>query len=666
MSETGRQEEDREVTSYEEFKAAGGQSYGLRVGSEIKFLSEMPVYKVTEVDTPPKTPRINIVRQSEKSEYTYYDGDKKEHVTTHLPDNLTMAGTKKFGIGRQSTDCMSLPVSAVSRVHVTMHFDNRSNRFVMKAVNSNPGYIRNAARIGLLQTTNLAQGGDTLVDFRAPKKEGEEEIKAETEVLLRPGMTVKLLPDAHNVVTVPTYQVKTAVSGVKPQLELEMIGDTMRYSAAATRVKLEGKDASRNIGSLEDPAIVSVNHPLISRFHASLYYDTNQNSWIYNTVQQPPVVGVGNQFLADMGDVGRRVAGTKPDDARNEITEIDALIDDMQKDRDGRKNVLELMKKVQGLEMATIDTKPEDRERGGRTVDSQRGYRNWLHAYKLLYKEDIAAVDMAGLDKAMKAMNTMEQDRIVLEDIESYSTGMFPKLTKSEPYEILKAVRKTGYNKDMSELVERQVAPLNSKPPESSVVVSGFRGHHTVTKIDKDSKGYLVTTYNTGAELKYADDGENALSKYSRHLNKSVKIEDFVRLLDERKVRHQAQGDSDKIHNAIESSLGKIEVSEVAPPQHKGNCTTRSTREMLKDMIAPERFAHLHRHVSNPDVCDPADILAALQMRRDALAAIAPVVRPKTQVDWAQSVSDYRASDASHAGAGSMHSSLPGGFADRF
>lgn len=321
--------------------------------------------------------------------------------------------------------------------------------------------------------------------------------------------------------------------------------------------------------------------------------------------------------------------------------------------------VTELMRKVQGHEEATVNTPLSERERGGMTEESQRGYRNWLHAYKLLYKEDLSGRDMVALDKAMAAMNVMEQDRIVLRDIESYAS--FPKDLPDKPAKMVAVLSKANYNADMQKVLDRQLAPLRKIPPEPTVLVSGFRGHHTVTKIEKDKLGYKVTTYNAGAEAKDAGDGENVMAKYSQHLNRGVNVEDYIRLINERKIRGMFAGEDYKISKALESCVGKVEEFTPTPPQHKGNCTTRSTREMLRDMLEPERFTHMHRHVSNPDVCDPADIMAALQMRRDALAVAVPVEKPKDQHDWVQSVSEIHLSrsKSSHDGFSEMVQQTP-------
>ena len=84
MGEIKRQEYDREVTSYESFQNSEGQSYGLRVGSRIKFLSDMPTYKVTEIDTTATAPRIVLTRQGENPEYTHYDQKLGYNVTSIL------------------------------------------------------------------------------------------------------------------------------------------------------------------------------------------------------------------------------------------------------------------------------------------------------------------------------------------------------------------------------------------------------------------------------------------------------------------------------------------------------------------------------------------------------------------------------------------------------
>jgi hypothetical protein len=124
--------------------------------------------------------------------------------------------------------------------------------------------------------------------------------------------------------------------------------------------------------------------------------------------------------------------------------------------------------------------------------------------------------------------------------------------------------------------------------------------------------------------------------------------------------------------HAIDDALGPIVDYRAQKPQGKGNCTTRSTREMLRDILPGPIFAHLHAHVSNPEICDPADVMAALQMRRNALEAYIRMqrqqeaARPEGQVDGEQPVEGQRASvEAPEPPCGSFAQSVrkspPGG-----
>ena len=645
--------EDVYVSGWTKFNRKGAQSFELQArhtdgdgkvieATQIKFLEDMPPYEVNQLSTD-RPPSLTL---SLTGSTKYYKGNK-------LPDEIKLEGSQRHFVGRDQAG----GEKAISSQHFAVDFDSNRNAFVMKGMSRNDGYVRNALQLGIVRAGDFNVGADqTMVDFRAPKSNTEEAWT--TDLPLRPGMIVQFAKKLENpgmrVTDLPFYVVKDAAGGPKPRLLLENEGNTAGFPK---KIEMRGKDDTKMIGSIAGLDVI-INHPQVSSLHAFIHWDDQNKSWTYMS-KQKPIVSLGNKFMQEMDRINRDLSPPNPAAARAQMVEIDKLITNMQQ-------VRELMENVQVQEGATIIT-PYHKRGGAMTEESQRGYQNWVHAYQILYQDEPDKINPQTnklLDKARAAMLTMANDREDLRDIEHWAVlpDKLPKDTRG----ILKECRAANYyyNQAMDSgirpIVDRQLEPLLRKPPEDTFIVSGFKGHHTVTKIEKDPESkkrdrYIVTTYNAGAgAIEAPDNPKNVLAMYKQRLNEDVDVRDFIQLVNERKIRPYFNPQGLQIANAIDESLDKTIIAQTEmPPQGKGNCTTRSTREMLRDMLPDQVFQHLHAHVSNPEVCDPAEVMAALQMRRAALDTYLDhkgehsVVAPADQQDWGQSVAGMRLSQGS-------------------
>lgn len=645
----------------------------LVVGSEIELVSKLPKYRVTEIDDSGAEPRIKMVTDGPLTgALKGHDGDNRYSI----PAEIELRGNKTFMIGRGEKCDARIHFSGVSRTHVSLHYDQRERSFIMSGLNRNLGYADNVFVPSRERQQDLVGAAQTIVagDLRDEKKE-----MTLTEVLLRPGQLIKFHRDEAGFAPLPSYEVKRAVGGVKPELVLEVKGDSHGFPR---RIEATGKNGSVDI--TRGGQGVNFNHPLISRLHGSIAWDEPSKSWSYMTLQEPPEVHMGSKFLQEMQEAAEGVRPASAAEAREQIQQIDAIIGGMQEVRGKMRNVEDLMRGAQNLEVRTILTPEYERGRGAHTEDSQAGYKNWIDAYRLLRREQLNPEERKLLATASDAVGQIGAHRDELRKIEDYAESLgqrremakfqqrrghasdeqkeelliFDKLMDSEkaasvpPRDVLKLVERSNFNNDLDTLVRMETGRLEKNPPEDAFPSSGYLGHHTVMRIQKDAAGYVVTSYNTGGRAKPSPrDGGMVMGMYRQRLKPDADIKAFVKLVNLRKML----GDEplgNGVEKVMEGMLGPVTLQRDEPPQGKGNCTTRSTREMLKDVLPGETFAHLHQHVSNPQVCDPAEAMAALQMRRDALnqylehADGKSVVRPQGQRDWSESISELKLGDS--------------------
>lgn len=635
--------EFREVKSYKNSDRAKPVEFLLRApgktpqgediaGSQIQLLPGEPAYTVTSI-TGGESPSITMTR----TPGGYNIG----------PETIVFSGHGPKVIARETNtndpNRVAVGEKMISRPHATFKFDPEMHGFTVKGHGRNPICVRHAKEVGVMEAQDLRRGDETVADY---KPSATEEDPPVMEIPLRPGMIMNLLTDKPNSSSIPPYVVKTAVGGPKPQLVLE--GGGHGYP---TRIELSGKWDVKTMGRVPGNDIV-VNHDRISKLHATISWDEHDKNWTFYARGAVPIMHPGAAFIADMRDRADRVATQSVVDAKEQIKQIDSLVLDFQ-------NVRRLMENVQGLEAHTQVTSPEDRERGARTEDSQGGYKAWVKAYQILYNETLDKEQKAKLDEGYRAISDIGEHRAELRDMMSYGTRLQELPTDLRG--VIKASMRSDYSKDMNNLLKDEVKPLFEKPPKMAYPVSGYRGHHTVTRIHRDKNDdFIFTTYNAGqGAIEIPGDTDNVIGRFSRRLKKDVAgTAEVVRLINESKLQYYGSAEEKALRGAIDSALGPRFDEVVMPMQHKGNCTTRSTREMLKDVLGDTVFGDLHRHVSDPQLCDPAEAMAALQMRRDALENYVvnhgqkSIDKPKGLEDWGHSVDEIMrsVSEASFAG----------------
>lgn len=636
--------EHRQIGNAWEYSSrSDDKEYLLALGSQFRLLRDGAVYTVRQVNTPSYTaegvpnrkvpPLLTLVAEAP--------------YTGAMP-SITISGYGSKTVGtRADCDVVLSGNNEISRVHASFKFDEKLKGFTLICKGLNPSCVRRVKELHPSVAKDPLRADKTITDVHAALP-ADEEMVLYREVGIRPGMIIDLLPPPteaerrkaveaidKKVAAIPTYVVRKATGGVHPELVIEAQGELNGYPA---RMELSGDGASKTIGRMAGD--YHFDHPRISRKHAVISWDKEAKEWIYATPYQVPVVHVGSDFLKDMYARARKVAPASVEKAQVQIKGIDALMGSMQEFRESMAN-------VQRMEEKTRPNMSPEEKRGGKTEDSQQGYNNWVQAYRVLYNETLKREEKDALTLARRAITAIAKYRGALREIEKTSSGLSELPDTREG--ILMASRISGHAPAMQVLIEDEMQGLREVPPKPIFPLSGYRGHHTVTKIEREGDRHIVTTYNTGQGLLPApDDRSMAMGMYRQVLSPKVKVEDFVRLLNECKMLAYDDPDNIKIRRQIEGCLSPILPGwRKEKPQGKGNCTTRSTREMLKDILPAALFADLHRHVSNPEICDPADVMAALQRRRDALVEYVRVhgggkvsKLPDWMQDWSKSVDD--------------------------
>ncbi len=610
-------------------KGKPSRTFVIRKDTELKILSGTPTYKVVVLETEKEPPEL--VLETDKPDDTY-------------PRQLKMVGKGPHIIGRDeelSGKALNIPHHAVSRDHISIHLNNEK-RFIISGNNRNPICIKNAEELDPITAASLDNHAETVVEYKVPGAKEEPRENSE-DLPLRMGMRVVFSK------AIPAYRVAEATGGDNPRLRLVCEKEDPKYPSVMEAI---GKNATPTIGRGGLPTYDLGYARMHRGFHSMLSWNEASNEWMLFPYQTPPVLEAPAGFFQAVYAVLPIVRLRNADAGVEEIRALDKLIDEIQEARPKMEN-------VQFLEQATMYVPPERRDEGGHTEDSQRGYLNWLKAYQAIFNERLDDTDHSKLDKAVTIVDKLEQDRATLRPLERYN--LVQTVTSKDAKEILQELPhegKTGIEKFTQEQCEKL------HHDHSLWLVSGFKRHHTVTHIEEVYGGdYTVTVWNAGGAAKDAGDGANVMAMYQQRLHNPADVDSFVRLVAERKVRAFAEKGNEKIAAAMEEMLSpEIDQCRVEPPQHRGNCTTRSTREMLKDVLGKPLFEDVHRHVSNPQVCDPADIMAALQLRRQELEkrvqklGVKENLEPENpQGDWiAHSIHDVNLHDDGRLGDSRM------------
>jgi len=254
---------------------------------------------------------------------------------------------------------------------------------------------------------------------------------------------------------------------------------------------------------------------------------------------------------------------------------------------------------------------------GADTEKSLYAYELLINAFKLTNAELLSDQEKTALDANMGVISALEKDRIMLRAIEEGANN------KDSIDNYKKENRDTyPYAAQLQQLVESKFRELEEK--NEAYFVSSVRRHHAITKIVKRDTGYFLISYNAGFESPKAKEDpkdEDVLGTCEREikLGSPDKIKSLMRAICEKKIRRLGTDPWIELRQEIEGYLGKVTRSHQVSPQHKDNCTTRSTREMLRDNLPSHTFANMYKFVSDPERNHLDSIIESLETKHAAL-----------------------------------------------
>lgn len=554
---------------------AAGDTVRLVKGSIIKFVAAMPSYKVTEADTQSNPPTLILHRQP-----AAVSEEEAEPLCPPIIKLECVGGKKMFSIGRlEGHDVTLSGIGDVSRNHGTIQCTSKG--FIYQHMAKNPGYAEKAALTrpddhSTVKTVNLEIHSD-------------EEKDPELFIPLYSGTSFSF----HN--TAPAYRARITNNGHHTlRLERENGGDgDKRYPRV-----IEVSDKAITIGRTSDNDVILLNNAISNR-QGTIGWSEEDQSFIYHcTGKSVPVIHASNAFIEEQKELCAKLQPASGDEAKAQLKHVDGLMGKITRYQ-------KQLEDVKDLECSVINH--WGALHGGKTEDSQIGYALWLESLAALYNETLSDEQKRGIAKMVGVIRQLADDRAALRDIETKHIPDYdPRSCNRFPYAIL-----------IYPYVQRKIEALERDG--EAYMVSGFKGHHAISRIRKEGNGYRMTTYNAGAEALPApgDDGK-VMGVYEQEVRGDVK--ELIRVLAEKKIRQVWRQDYDAIYKAAEKCLNpNIVRYKAVAPQQRGNCTTRSTRHALEDALGEELMRKISRHVADPEISAAEDLKAALVLRKKRL-----------------------------------------------
>lgn len=503
--------------------------------------------------------------------------------TAGTNEEFTFTGAGPHTIGRESDCTQQVKDKKVSRKHAKVHFSGDVPIYSNYA--RNEGYTTGV----VYRIEERAEDAGATVNRTVNN--------ANVDVKLKPGMQIQFHPH------LPVYEVAALTIDPK-HVRLEQVGtinkDYPRSMEATGEipVSLGARNMNYTFSHMEMPGE-----------YALLGWSFNDMTFQLSLTRGPmPTILPGKEFLAEQQDILAKLEVTDRKAAEEEIANIKRLLGNIDKYQAN-------MEKVQDFEGSIVDSKPHYAG-GALTEESQIGYVVWLQSLAAIYKDSLTDKEQDGIAKMSGVLKVLAADRAEVRDMENYEIPPYKRATRDA----------ASYAPSMREYVGAKVAEL--KKDGEAYLVAGFHGHHVVARLQGDEqKGYNVTIYNAGAEAIPAPQGpdnpkgELVMGTYEHKLKAGVKPEEFIRSLTEKKIRPRYdEGYLDvsmELQNAMEPPPLRFKA---VKPQQTGNCTTRSTRHALEDVLGEELVQRLGKNVADPEFSKAEDLKAALQMRMAALA----------------------------------------------
>lgn len=225
--------------------------------------------------------------------------------------------------------------------------------------------------------------------------------------------------------------------------------------------------------------------------------------------------------------------------------------------------------KVQELELETEVTPVEDRPNGNATESSLEGHQLLLNSYLFLHASTLSYAQKAKLHKLRDVFIVLKQER-----------SSFRKLSRDrkKPQLVAEAIKKW---------VEYKFAILNQA--KEVFLLGGGAGHHVIVLITQEKNNrYELSIQNAGYKSEKTSSGQYIKAVQVFKIDTAEKIKKLIECYGRKMLFHA----TDKVQDGYDKVLKHIliEETDVVPgtPQHKGNCTTRSSRELQNYYLGPE------------------------------------------------------------------------------
>jgi hypothetical protein len=410
-------------------------------------------------------------------------------------------------------------------------------------------------------------------------------------------------------------KLKYKVTQTFPELILKLEG---KANSAPAEFKVERVNGKRKIILRDEDSHFS-NFPEISdKQHATIIFSKNKQKFVYTH---------GSPTIDAVIESAQKTPRTQ-DEISKDIADIDSLIKIINPDK------LKIAKK---LEHATFITPKEERKNGGKSEESLNSYATLLEGYLLLNRNILTQKGVEQLEENIQIIRELEEDRIFLREIEQN-----PKHQK-DIHGVYDKNKRAGYsyNDDLNKLINKKYAALEKSGKTHTVI--GIRGHHEIAKYSKlgsnGNPGHHQTTHNSGFEARQAPTNPTH-GKVMGTAEEPIKdssergIKDLMRTNFEKKIREYNPEKPNPIQSKnyqvltkeASAFLGKIVRYNEVDEQHKGNCTTRSTREMLRDNLDRQLFKSVYDFVATPENVSH-DLGDCLEARKQELIVEAKLVK---------------------------------------
>jgi hypothetical protein len=587
-----------------QFSRSLSNKFELVNGAEIKFLAEAPIYEVTTCDGSPD-PKLVLTRKNGRFPC--------EHDVLPPTIEISADNSDKFVIGRGlEANCRpDGDNQQFSREHVYIRFV-RGAGWILEPFNRNPGSLRWAHRVesqGVSDPMATQFVSDESLSMRSHNR------IISGELVLVPGMMIDWVPrgDFREYTPIPAYAVRAPADKSDEDtglISLEIPDDARGFPQT---IELCPSKSPLTLGRADTNDVI-LRHTRISNNHAAFVYDSTIRSWSLQIFgENLPGISVKGELL----ELANKeiLSSTTQQTASKCRSQIIKLIDSLERYRGEMDNVA-VMGEVQILEEDSIRGAMRGEQVPKLTERAQRGYFLWLKAYGLLVADSLAPDESKSIQDATRAIKSIGKTREGIRRVgkqrgERY-TGFCGNFNKDVAHLKSSDMHENGI---LVKLVDQITNDFKAGRSSEIYLATGMSSHHTVTIIKNNSGRVSLISYNAGLGAQPTEYSNNVFAKMECSIKEGVNVSDLVLLLAERKLHRYKSSEGQALDRSINSVLADHKYSQEVSPQHKRNCTTRSTREFLRDFLPGRVFNHFHKQVASPELSDPKVVLAALQIR---------------------------------------------------